>query len=148
MTAVPVTDPLSSDVVASGTLQILKLAKSILQKRMYQTRYIAAKDTGEVVERMVNGRRVKLYPIWESVSPQDPEAMLSLRGAVIAAAGTGSKAWPVLAQMERDEGLRCVDPPTKAQALHCLEICIKAEEARLQDDPGNLRGLRVLAGSL
>jgi hypothetical protein len=131
--------PLESD-----TLRILKLAKAILQKRVYQTKYIAAMDTGDTASRMVKGVRV-VEPVWDSVSPLLPDAMLSLRGAVIAAAGIGRLAWPVLERMERDGGLPCIDPVNKARALRCLDLCIQAEEDRLRDGLEGLPATRALA---
>src|SRR4051812_29143587 len=92
---------------------ILADAKALLAETTYQTRFIAALDTGErETYRDVYGTR-RERPRWVSVAPATPGAMLSLRGAIYIASGSGPLAWEVFEAMSRMGcGFR-EDPPCK-----------------------------------
>jgi hypothetical protein len=105
---------------------ILTDAKALLAESDYQTRFIAALDTGErETYRDPYGTR-RERPRWVSVAPTTPGAMLSLRGAIYVAAGSGPVAWEVFDAMSgMGFGFR-EEPGCKGYAIRLLDECIAA----------------------
>ena len=108
---------------------ILADAKALLVSRPYQTRFVAALDTGRM-EPYYDSKRVQQWrPRWVACRPDlrdYPDAMLSLRGAVIAACGSGPLSWRVFDIMtDRGYDVRN-EPADKAAAIQLLAMCIRS----------------------
>jgi hypothetical protein len=104
---------------------VLADAWALLAERQYQTRFIAALATSEIeIYRDVKGAYHE-RPKWVSVRADTENAMLSLRGAIIAVCGSGRVTWQVFEAMD-DLGFDLwSEPPDKATAMQLLDDCIK-----------------------
>jgi hypothetical protein len=106
---------------------VLTEARRLIEARPYQTRFFAALDTGQTEVYHDFGGAKRQRPKWVACSPTHPKAMLSLRGAVIAAAGSGPQAWPVLDHLFRwKPSPRIDEPATKRDALLMLDECLRS----------------------
>jgi hypothetical protein len=86
---------------------VLREALRLVTSRPYQSRFMASDEAGE------------------PCSPTREGASLSMSGAILLAAGSGPKAWPVLAFLATVSCRKPGAEPSRDEAIHLLELALQ-----------------------